>query len=92
MSIRRTSKNAARCHPQHPDAGRGLCPSCYGHARRNGTLIDHPRQTRDLHAFADDYRLLAREGHTTRQIAERLGVTQRAVQMQLRRARDRRLL
>lgn len=67
----------ATCHPDRPLLARGLCRSCYETARSNGTLGHHaPKRTlRSRDDFVADYELLRSEGHTRRQIAERLGMS-----------------
>ena len=83
---RRISTTRARCHPDQPDAGRGLCNRCYKQARTDGSIADHPRQRPTLDEWVDDYKMLTAQGYGHRHIAERLGVTMRAVQRRVRHA------
>lgn len=71
----------ARCHPDRPLLARDLCRNCYTRARGDGTLFRHrPKRTIRTRAdFIADYELLRSEGHTRRQIAERLGMSYPAV-------------
>jgi len=67
--------------------GRGLCNFCHEGARRRGELVDHERLNRTRDEFLDEWQTLCSEGHTLRQIAERLGMTVAAVDQALNRAR-----
>lgn len=69
----------AACHPERPVSARGLCHSCYNRAWRTGSLDMHPAAQRAQADFVADYELLRAEGHTRRQIADRLGMTYAAV-------------
>jgi hypothetical protein len=71
--------DAAPCHPRRRRFARGLCRGCYEYHRYHGTLADHPRVKRSTADFAAEYALLRREGHTRRQIAERLGMRRNTV-------------
>lgn len=67
------------CHPRSEMFARGLCERCYEYHRRNNSLATHPRRHRRTADFAADYALLRSEGHTRRQIAERLGMRRNTV-------------
>lgn len=58
---------------------RGLCASCYWHARKNGTLIDYPPRNRPLADTIEDWLMLSREGYDRHQAAVRLGMTKPAL-------------
>lgn len=72
---------------QAPIHARQRCHACYCRHYRDGTHIDLPRGNRHRDDTLHDYRLLAREGHTTEQIAARLGVKPASLTRTLRRAR-----
>jgi hypothetical protein len=78
----------ATCHPDRPVNARGLCDSCYEKHWQAGTLAQFPtrRTMRSRQDFVADYQLLRSEGHTRRQIAERLGMTYFGVCAAYRRA------
>jgi DNA-binding CsgD family transcriptional regulator len=82
----------ATCHPDRPYFARTLCLGCYDHHRNSGTLHHYPRQQRSTTEFAADYTLLRSEGHTRRQIAERLGMRRNTVDAAYARAVRRGLL
>ena len=67
------------CHPRNELFARGLCERCYEYHRRNNSLSSHPRRHRPTADFAADYAVLRAEGHTRRQIAERLGMRRNTV-------------
>lgn len=77
----------ATCHPDREHLGRGLCRPCWSRAKNTDTLYDHPRATRSRADLLADWRMLRGQGHTKRQIAERLGMTFRALDQALVRAR-----
>lgn len=82
-----------RCQtPDAPHGGRGLCTRCHTQCTSNGTLTDWPRLTRSAADFLADYRLLLAEGHTHRQVAERLEYPLPSMRRQLTRLRRRGLL
>lgn len=69
---------AATCHPERPEAARRLCRSCYNQEWSAGRLPNLRRIRRRVD-FIPDYELLRSEGHSRRQIAERMGVSVNAV-------------
>jgi hypothetical protein len=69
----------ALCHPRRELFARGLCEACYAHHRDRGTHIHFPGVQRRTEDFAADYAVLRAEGHTRRQIAERLGMRRNTV-------------
>lgn len=56
-------------------AGRQLCAGCWGRRTRNGTLADVPRATRSRDEVLDEWVFLRPEGITSRQFAERMGMS-----------------
>lgn len=66
---------APTCHPGRPHKARRLCPGCYEHHMRAGTLDQHPSSRRTVHEFAAAYTTLRRQGHSVRSTAHRLGIT-----------------
>ena len=80
------------CHPNRELFARSLCKDCYDYHRRHDTLDHHPRKQRPTADFAADYQLLRSEGHTRRQIAERLGMRRNTVDAAYARAVRRGLL
>lgn len=80
------------CHPNRELFARSLCKDCYDYHRRHDTLAHHPRKQRPTADFAADYQLLRSEGHTRRQIAERLGMRRNTVDAAYARAVRRGLL
>ena len=75
------------CHPDREHEGRGLCGSCWQRARLRGELADYPRVLRTRKEFLADYIPLREVGLSTREIAQRMGVTRSAIYVALRRAR-----
>lgn len=63
------------CHPGRTHRARGLCPGCYEHHMRNGTLAGHPRIRRTVAEFAAAYTQLRAQGHSPRHVAYRLNLT-----------------
>lgn len=84
--------DTATCHPRQRRFARGLCRRCYEYHRYHGTLADHPRIKRPTSSFATEYAMLRAEGHTRRQIAERLGMRRNTVDAAYARAVRLRLL
>jgi len=72
----------------HQHAGRGLCSTCRTRAERDGTLVDYPRRHYTRDELLTELDWLTGQGFTTRQAAEKLGVTKDAF-YQARRRRKR---
>ena len=68
--------------------GRGLCATCWERAQKAGTLADYPSTLRRWDELAEDYVILRGEGYTIDVIAERLGMTLKALDKALQRHRD----
>lgn len=67
--------------------GRGLCSHCYNVERYWGRLLNHERRWRPRDDVMDDWKLLCGQGYTKRQIAARLGMSFKALERALNRAR-----
>jgi transposase-like protein len=78
-----------RCRRTHPSKvrGRGLCRPCHRTVWRQGTLLDYPRLTRSRADVLADYLHLREDGHSLRQIAERMGMQYGSLCRALQRAR-----
>lgn len=63
------------CHPDLRHKARGLCPGCYEHHMRAGTLDGFPRTNRTVAEFAAEYTALRAEGRSVRYITWKLGLT-----------------
>lgn len=74
-------------NPATPPTIRRLHLSCYSKVQRAGQLEDYPRVTKPRRDVLEDYEILAREGYTIRNAAERLGMTHKALDQALTRAR-----
>lgn len=72
--------------------GRDLCTTCYGRAWRHGTLIDFERRFRAVEEVVEEITHLRPEGHTTAQVADRLGVSSSGLRKALQAARRKNLL
>lgn len=59
--------------------GRGLCTSCYGLHRRQGTLDQFDRLTRPRVDTFEEWLMLKRSGATRREAAQRMGMTLEAL-------------
>lgn len=92
MTARYRTGACACCGTEGPIGGRGLMPRCYDRISRSGNLTDYPRVTRSAADFIADYRMLRGEGHTHRQIAERLEYPLPTMRRQICRLRRRGLL
>jgi hypothetical protein len=79
----------ARCRRLMRIKARRLCNTCSFWAYANRTHIDFPRVNRSTEELMADYHLLRSEGHTDRQIAERLGMKLGSLRRALQRARSR---
>jgi hypothetical protein len=67
-------------------AGRGLCTACVAQLTPD-QLLDFERVTRSRDEMLDDYDLLRRQGHSRREIAERIGTSLATLERCLWRAR-----
>lgn len=69
----------ARCARLRQSPGRGLCHTCYDHARRHGLREDYPRTRRSRDEVLADWQLLADWGLDRGAAAARIGITRRAL-------------
>lgn len=69
-------------------AGRGLCSPCYDQLRRANATYDYARSSIARDDMLDDYRLLRDQGHTARQIADRLAIPVNTLKRALIRAHN----
>lgn len=77
------------CHQVSAYRARGLCVTCYDTARRNDTLIDHPRIFKKADDVLDDFVELVAQGYNREQIADRLEMKVNTLDKVIQRGRDR---
>lgn len=84
---RHPTQRACTCCGNHRRIqSRNICNACWARHKAAGTLDHHPRNTRALADFAEDYAMLRARNLTRRDIADRLGMTPAAVQKAYSRA------
>lgn len=69
--------------------GRGLCSVCYAKARRSDALLDVPRRLRSRDEVAEEWQHMGGPvgGVTLGEFAAQMGMSVRAVELALQRAR-----
>lgn len=72
--------------PASRHIGRGLCSGCYDAHAYRGLHVDFERRTRSRDDVLSEWQLLRSEGHSKRQVAERLGMNLAAFNRALQRA------
>jgi hypothetical protein len=77
------------CGSTSTQRARGLCEPCYQRHRYRGTLDNFERPSRTADEVLDEWVLLRGDGHTIRQAAARLGMTHKALDQALVRAKRR---
>ena len=66
-------------------AGRGLDARCYGKSKRDGTLIDYPRQAWPAEERIEEWQFLRSSGVDIATAAARMGITRDGLSVAIRR-------
>lgn len=89
--MRRRLIDCAHCGRTRPHHSRGLCTTC-GQGYNGCDPQDYERKTWPSELLVDEWALLARQGCTRRQAAERLGISkkrlEKAIERQTRTTRE----